>query len=121
MSLFQAPDVLCGSILDVDKNVQSVAIINNKGRVVENISKPTFEERFPNHLSELFCMHHVLQVSMGRDFDENNGPINYHISERTYFTMLTFPVRENVILVNSNKSASMITLARKITSILNEH
>ncbi|MDE1829770.1 MAG: hypothetical protein KGI25_05560 [Thaumarchaeota archaeon] len=73
MSLLESLDVLCGSILAVDKNIQSVAVINNKGRVMEKIAKPMFAERFPDHLNELFCMHYVLQVSMGRDFDENYG------------------------------------------------
>ncbi|MDE1830317.1 MAG: hypothetical protein KGI25_08340, partial [Thaumarchaeota archaeon] len=46
------------------------------------------------------------------------GPINYHISERTNLTMLTFPVGENVMLVACNKNVSPITLAKKIMSVI---
>ena len=112
---------LCDSVLRLNKSIQSVAIINNKGRAIEKISRPEFTKLYPNHLSEFFCMSCVLQVSMGRDFDENYGPINYHMSERTSLTTLTFPMKENVILVATNKNTSPITLARKIVTLINDH
>jgi hypothetical protein len=80
-----------------------------------------FAEQFPDYLSELFCMSCVLQVSMGRDFDENYGPINYHMSERKSLTMITFPLDENVILVTTDKNISPVSLARQIADLINEH
>ncbi len=109
---------LCDSILRLNKSIQSVAVINNRGRVVEKISRSKFDSQFPDHLSELFCMNCVLQVSMGRDFDENYGPINYHISERKNLTMITFSLDENVILITTDKSTSPITLSRKIVQMI---
>lgn len=121
MSSYMPLELLCDSILKLNKSIQSVAIINNRGRIIEKMSRFKFTRNFPNHLSELFCMSCVLQVSMGRDFDENYGPINYHMSERTSFTTLTFPVDDNVILVTTNKNISPITLARKVVKIIDDH
>lgn len=121
MPLHESLDALCRSVLDIDKNIQSAAVINNKGRVLEQISRPVFAEQFPDHLNELFCMHYVLQISMGRDFDERYGPINYHISERKRFTMLTLPVYDSILLVTIGKDTSPITLARKITNIIDDN
>lgn len=112
---------LCNSILGANKNIQSVAVINNKGRPIEKNSRPEFTKQYPDYMSELFCMQCVLQISMGRDFDENYGPINYHLSERASFTVLTFPVGDNIILVATNKNVSPITLARKISCTISEH
>jgi hypothetical protein len=112
---------LCDSILRLNKNIQSVAVISNRGRVIEKISKPKFTEQFSNYLSELFCMSCVLQVSMGRDFDGNYGPINYHISERRSLTMITFPLDENVVLVTTNKNVSPVSLASKTVDLISEH
>ncbi len=111
---------MCNDILDIDTNIQSVAIINNKGRVIEKASKPTFADLFPADLDELFCMQQVLQISMGRDFNEKYGPINYYISERASFTTLTFPAYDGVILVTATKGTSIITLAERIISTLEE-
>jgi hypothetical protein len=72
-------------------------------------------------MSEMFFMQCVLQVSMGRDFDEQYGPINYYISERDNLTMLTFPIDDHIILVTVNKNVSPISLARKIVNTINDH
>lgn len=109
---------MCDVILRLNKNIQSVAVINNRGRVIEKISRPLFVKQFPDYLNELFCMGFALQVSMGRDFDENYGPVNYHISERTNLSIITFPVDENIILITANKNISPITLTRKIIPIV---
>src|SRR6476646_5225932 len=112
---------LCDSIMKLNKSIQSVAVINNRGRVMEKFSRSKFTKRFTKHLNELFCMSCVLQISMGKDFDENYGPINYHISERSNLTIITFPLDENMILITANKSISPITLARKTITVINNH
>lgn len=111
---------LCDSILKLNKSIQSVAIINNRGRVIEKISRFKFVKQFPNHLNEMFCMSCVLQVSMGRDFDENYGPINYYISERTHLTMITFPLDENILLMTIDKNTSPIMLSRSIIHLIDD-
>ncbi len=121
MSSYTLLGSLCDFIIKLNKNIQSVALINNHGRVIEKISRSEFTKQFPDHLSELFCMSCVLQISMGRDFDKNYGPINYHISERSNLTMITFPINKNIIITTINKNTSPITLSRKISHIINDH
>jgi hypothetical protein len=112
---------LCDTILNANKNIQSVAVINHMGRPVEKLSRPNFERQFPDCMSDLFCMQCVLEVSLGRDFDENYGPVNYHISERANLTTLSLPFDKDVILVIVNKNVSPIALARKIVTIIHGH
>lgn len=112
---------MCDTILRLNKSIQSVAVINNRGRVMEKISRSQFAKQFPDHLNELFCMSCVLQVSMGKDFDENYGSINYYISGRSNLTIITLPLDENVILITTNKNISPITLARKTMDIIDNH
>lgn len=91
------------------------------GRLVGDTSRPGFVKKFPDHMNEHLLMQCVLQISMGRDFDEYYGPINYHISERANLTLLTFPVDESVILVMCNKNISPITLAKKVFCTIDEY
>lgn len=88
---------------------------------MEKNSRVKFAKQFPNHLNELFCMSCVLQISMGKDFDENYGSINYYISGRSNLTIITFPLDENVLLITANKNTSPITLARKTISIIENY
>jgi len=121
MSLYMLSDTLCSSVLAINKNIQSVILINKQGRPIEKISKPKFARQFPDSTNEMFLMQTVLQVSMGRDFDEQYGPINYYFSERNNITMLTFPFDDHVILVALKKSVSPISIARKITCMMDEY
>ncbi|MGI0073719.1 MAG: hypothetical protein ACREA3_07905 [Nitrosotalea sp.] len=107
--------------MEINKNIQSVAIINKLGRAIEKTSRPKYAEQFSDTMDEMLFMHCVLQVSLGTDFDEQFGIINYHISERTNLTLLTFPIGQDVILVTINKKTSPITLARKISSLILDH
>ncbi len=64
-------------------------------------------------------MQRVLEISMGKDYDSEYGPINYHLSERENLTMITFPMRDHVVLVTIKKNTSPISLAKKIVTIIN--
>lgn len=114
-------DLLCNHILEVNNNIQSVAAINKLGRPVDRSSRPKYNKQFPDKTSEILFMQCVLEISMGRDFDDQYGPINYHVSERANITMLTFPIEDHVILVTASKNVSPISLAKKIVSIIKEY
>lgn len=110
---------LCSVILESSSKVQSVAIINKMGRPVERVSRDVSASQFLDKTSEMLYMQSVLQVSMGRDFDEHYGPINYHVSERTSVTLLTFPLgKDHVVLLTASKNSSPISLAKKIATII---
>jgi UDP-glucose 6-dehydrogenase len=107
--------------LNINKNIQSVTIINKFGRALEKAYRPNHEKQFSDDMDKMLYMQCVLQVSLGTDFDEQFGAINYHISERANLTMLTFPFSQDVILVIANKKTSPISLARKISSLILDH
>lgn len=111
-------DLLCDDILEANSNIQSVAAINKLGRPVKRSSRPGYSKQFPDKTGEVLFMQCVLEISMGKDFDEQYGPINYHMSERANVTMLTFPIDDHVILVTASKNVSPISLAKKIASII---
>lgn len=114
-------DLLCDDILKVNSNIQSVAAINKLGRPVDSSSRTEHTKQFPDKTSEILFMQCVLEISMGKDFDEQYGPINYHMSERANVTMITFPIDDHVILVTANKNVSPILLAKKIANIIREY
>lgn len=121
MTTYTGINELCNSILSTNKYIQWVAILNKQGRAVERCSRSKYANEFSNHVEEMLFMQCVLQVSMGRDFDDQCGPINYYISERSNLIMLTFPLDEHVILATASKNVSTISLARKISSLISDH
>lgn len=118
--MYSELDTLCESISNLESNIQSVIVINKFGRPVERIGREENDKHF-SYNSEMFFMQCVLQISMGQDFDEQYGPINYHISERQNLIMLTFPIYDHVLLVTAKKNISPISLARKIICVIGSY
>jgi hypothetical protein len=114
-------DELCNSIMGINKNIQTVAIINKLGRPVERITRDDSLKQIPQDKNEMFFMQCALEISMGKDYDSEYGPINYHLSERGNLTMITFPMRDHVVLVTTKKDTSPISLAKKIVTTINDY
>lgn len=111
---------LCNEIMHASSRIQSVAVINKMGRAVERLPGGEQEGAFKDKASEMLYMQSVLQVSMGRDFDEHYGPINYYVSERANATMLTFPLGDHVVLLTASKNSSPISLVRKVAAMIRD-
>jgi hypothetical protein len=111
---------LCESIIDINKNIQSVTIISKLGRPIEKLGHNENLKAF-SEKNEMLFMQCALEISMGKDLDEEYGPINYHLSERESSTMLSFPIDEYVVLVTTNKSVSPILLARKVVNAIRNY
>jgi|SRR5579872_2469033 len=110
---------LCSSILSINKNIQSVSVINKNGRPLENMTRGS-TDIIPYKENEMLLMQCALTISMGRDFDEYFGQIGYTFVARKNLSMFSFPIDNNVILVTSKADISPITIARKILSAINE-
>ena len=118
-SLFEL-DKLCDTILAINKNIQSSVIINKNGRAIEQKVRDGSVSQIPDHKNEMLLMQCALTISMGRDFDEDYGPVGYAVVDRENTSMFSFPVGELIILVTSKKDISPISLAKKITDTIQE-
>jgi|SRR5579864_7215 len=111
---------LCGSILSINKNIQSVTVINKNGRPVESMTKES-SDIIPYKENEMLLMQCALTISMGRDFDDYFGQIGYTFVARKNLSMFSFPIEDKVILVTSKANISPISIARKIIAAINEN
>lgn len=109
---------LCNDILRSNKNIHDVVIIDKHGRPFEKKSKTNLinEEK-----REMLFMERALEISMGRDFDDDFGKINYTFTERDNLSMFSFPMNEFIVLVTSKSNISPISVARKISSLLESY
>jgi hypothetical protein len=63
-------DKLCETVLNLNKNITSVAIINKHG-MAEASSQRNSNERLPIHISELFLMHCILEIPLDEILTNN--------------------------------------------------
>lgn len=107
-------DMLCDTILEVDENIQSISVINRKGRAVEKKTK-NGAELVQNQKNEMLLMQCALTMSMGKDFDEDFGEVGYILVQRKNFSMISLPLDEHIVFVTSNAPVDATSLVRKIT------
>lgn len=85
-------------------DVESIYIINNKGRVTEAIGIDAI--RLLNDKKEMFLMGIALLHSMQRDFDEDIEPVEYSLTKRGNAKFISIPMPNGtVILVVTKKHA----------------
>jgi hypothetical protein len=113
-------DILCNDIASIDDDIELVAVLNHKGRVIETKAR---EEGIDKSLTlqkrEMFFMQCVLQTSMNRDHDDEFGKVKSSILERERFTTLSFEFSNYVILVVSRPSLDLIQLKNNILEKIN--
>lgn len=113
-------DRICKSIMNVDRNVRSVAIMDGRGRLVHNEVHRGFIPSNFDKWNDIHYMECTFDISMGAKFDNLYGPIRYHHSDKDDFIMFSFPYNKNVIIVTSTKKISPIAFATKISKFIND-
>jgi len=111
-------DGLCESIMDMDRNVSSVVVINQKGTVLQGSLHDKLVQPSLERWNDIHFMECILEISMGGKFDELYGPIRYHHSEKDNFIMFSFPLYQHFILVTCTKKISPIAFATKISHLI---
>jgi hypothetical protein len=111
-------DKFCKSIMNRDRSVHSVSVLDRKGRLLHNITQPRFVQPSLEKWNDLHYMECTLDISLGAKFDELYGPIRYHYSNKDNFMMFSFPYEKNVVIVTSTKTTSPIAFATKISNII---
>ncbi len=59
----------------------------------------------------------ALRVKTREDFDYNVGPVKYAASRRNKIVMMTFPLKNEILLVSSEPNVEIDTIAKKIIKI----
>jgi hypothetical protein len=113
-------DRLCNEIINIVDDINLVAVLNNKGRVVEMKVKEVIDSSFTPLKREMFFMQCVLQTSMNKDHDDEFGKVTSSILEREKFTLFTFEFFNYVILVVSRPGSNTIQLKSAIMEKIND-
>lgn len=111
-------DQFCKSILDTDKNILSVSIIDRKGKVLHSLPHNMPTQPSLDKWNNIHYMECVLDISLGTEFDELYGPIRYHHSDKDSLMMFSFPHNKYVVIITTTKMISPINFATNISKII---
>ena len=106
--------ILCKKILTLDDAIQSVEVVNKKGRVVDWAQNEF--NGLPAKKKEIFHMSEVLHESMRHDNDEDFGKVSYSYTSREKVSVFSFRINDNMLIVISKKPADPDKTAKNIIS-----
>lgn len=110
-------NALCSKIFSTSKEIQSVELINKKGRLIERISNGDTTNLTP-HKEEMFHMSSKLQESMKNEYDDEFGKVNYSYISREKVAIFSCCVGEDMVLVTLPNTVNPHPIAKEIISFL---
>ena len=112
-------DRLCELILDSNERIDFVAIIDQKGRVIENkIRDDRVIKNLTEQKREMLFMESALQMSMIQDFNDEFGAMKYTYLTREKISFFLFLINDYGVIVISEPNENPSLLASKVIEII---
>ena len=112
-------DRLFELILDSNERIDFVAIIDQKGRVIENkIRDDRVIKNLTEQKREMLFMESALQLSMIKDINDEFGAMKYTYSTREKISFFLFLINDYAVIVISEPNENPSLLATKVIEII---
>jgi len=107
----------CQRLLQEDE-IRFAGLINSMGRLVVGNFKKGIMPLEDNTEMQKMYMQLALRVSMRKEFDNSLGAVKYCTSRREKVVMMSFPIKNDVLLVSAETHVDIDKLGSKILKIL---
>ena len=111
-------DKVCKKVMDLDQKIRFVGMINEKGRLFAGGMKEGVKSLEDTRDDEMMYMQLVLRAKMRREFDKVLGPVEFALSHREKITMMSFPMKDYVLLLSAEKGIDISKIPFKVLKIL---
>ena len=109
---------LCTSIQKIDSKIRFAGMINSKGRLTAGGMVPSKTRFGDRKRDEMLYMELALRVKMRREFDEDLGQVKFSMSFREKLIVMSFPVKDDVLMVSMERKTQFEQIAFKILKLL---
>jgi hypothetical protein len=110
---------LCDKVFKIDDKIRSTRVINNKGKLEAGGMREGLKALEDSKKDEMLFMELSLRVQMRHEFDEEFGPVEFSLSYRGKIIVISFPMRENrVLLVTTERQVDLGKVPFEILKLL---
>ena len=109
---------LCESAKKADSKIRFAGIINSRGRLIAGgmvSSKKALEDEKKD---EMLFMELALRVKMRSEFDSELGKVKFSLSHREKLIVMSFPIKNDVLLVSMERKTQFEKIAFKILKLV---
>jgi len=114
-------DAICTKVFELDGKIRSARIINGKGKLVAGGMKQGLKSLEDAKKDEMLFMELSLRVRMRHEFDEEFGKVEFSLSYRERVILMSFPIRDNVLFVSSERQLDLGKIPFDILEIIKKH
>lgn len=109
---------ICKKVMDLDPKIRFAGMINEKGRLIAGGMKDGLKSLEDTRDDEMLYMELVLRAKMRREFDRVLGPVQFAMSYREKVIIMSFPLRDIVLLLSAEKGVNFAEIPFKVLKIL---
>ncbi len=109
---------VCKKVMELDPKIRFVGLINEKGRLVSGGMREGLRSLEDARDDEMLYMELVLRAKMRREFDKVLGPVQFAMSYREKVIIMSFPLKDSVLLLSAEKGANFSEIPFKVLKIL---
>ena len=111
-------DELCTKVAKIDPKIRFSGLINNKGRLVSGGMVGSVKSLEDEKEDEMLFMELALRVKMRSEFNDELGKVKFSLSFREKLIVMSFPLKNDVLLVTMDKRMSFDKIPFKILKLL---
>lgn len=109
---------ICKKVMELDPKIRFVGLINEKGRLIGGGMRSGLKSLEEAKDDEMLYMELVLRAKMRREFDKVLGPVKFAMSYREKVIIMSFPLKDNVLLLSAEKGVDISEIPFQILKIL---
>src|SRR5574337_885365 len=108
----------CKKVMELDPKIRFVGMINEKGRLFAGGMKEGLKSLEDTRDDEMLYMELVLRARMRREFDKVLGSVQFAMSYREKVIIMSFPLKDHVLLISAEKGVNFSEIPFKVLKIL---
>ncbi len=109
---------LCEKIMKIDAKIRFVGMINQDGKLVGGGMKQGIKPLGDKKDDESLYCGIVTRAKMRQGFDRVLGQVSFAMSYREKVVIMSFPVRENLLLLSAEKEIDLSATPFKVLGLL---
>ncbi|HET6779909.1 MAG TPA: DUF6659 family protein [Nitrososphaera sp.] len=109
---------LCDRIINLDRTIRFVGIVNNKGEVIEGGFKGRVEPLLNETDEQQMYIQSLSNLTALQSYSEGLGKVLYSLTEHEKVTLITFPLGDGILCVSATPKADMNKMRDKIMNVL---
>ncbi|MFZ1076747.1 MAG: DUF6659 family protein [Nitrosotalea sp.] len=109
---------LCEKIMEIDAKIRFVGMINQDGKLIGGGMKSGIKPIGDKKDDESLYCGIVTRAKMRQGFDSVLGRVSFAMSYREKVVIMSFPVRDNLLLLSAEKEIDLSATPFKVLDLL---